>query len=226
MKKNNKGALYQVILKLLELGMLAIRRIIGLAVHKRRALRLGFPRDSINRIAFQRLFWTEYKEKRSLFERFFIEQPTFGADLRIAISYKCNRDCSYCYAKGLEEIYPEDMKLEDFRKVIGWLKKQNRKRIALSGGEPTIHPKFCEFLDSCEKENIDVGLLTNNLFNSEIAEKITRKNVGYIMVHYEVREAFSSEEYEIFTGNLNLLNNKGIPTVFRYTFPSTNNFSD
>ncbi|MBL7196944.1 MAG: radical SAM protein [Candidatus Omnitrophica bacterium] len=213
-------------LKLLRLYIKAVRRIIGLAVHKRIALRLGFPRNSINRIAFERLFWTELKEKSGLFERLLIEKPGFGADLRIAISYRCNRNCSYCYAKGLEEIYPQDMISEDFRRVIGWLKKQNKKRIALSGGEPTIHPKFCEFLDICEKENVNVGLLTNNLFNNEIAEKITRKNISYVMVHYEVRRTFSNEEYKIFTKNLNLLNNRGIPTIFRCTFPSTNNFSD
>lgn len=65
------------------------------------------------------------------------------------------------------------MSVENFYKVIKWLKKQKIRNILLYGGEPTIHPKICKILDICKKERIWVDLYTNNFFNDSVMKKLS-----------------------------------------------------
>jgi len=71
--------------------------------------------------------------------------------VNLLITMRCNRACSYCFAKEKLHSYsaPESVKnitLENFNKVLDFLLKSNQNVLQLAGGEPTIHPQFKEML--------------------------------------------------------------------------------
>lgn len=72
--------------------------------------------------------------------------------LRIKVTGKCNRDCSFCHHEGgdnrIEEIIPDQELGDNVRKLCQQLRIDS---IALTGGEPLKHPDLVEltsFLNS------------------------------------------------------------------------------
>lgn len=82
----------------------------------------------------------------------------------LAISYKCNQHCSFCPCSKEEAKYPY-VALSELKKTAeGFVNEQKIDTIVISGGEPTIHPDFLEFLGYTTKE---LGLHTVVLSNGE-----------------------------------------------------------
>lgn len=62
----------------------------------------------------------------------------------IALTYTCQENCEYCFAKNLSGFFPPYITVENFNKSLQWLIKQGFYFITLAGGEPTEHPQFSE----------------------------------------------------------------------------------
>lgn len=78
----------------------------------------------------------------------------------IRITTRCNMTCEHCcYSCGAQG---DDMSLETYRQTLEFCEDQGSTPF-LGGGEPTIHPKFEQFL--CEALTVDcdgqVGIITN-----------------------------------------------------------------
>ena len=90
--------------------------------------------------------------------------------LFIFITSRCNARCQHCfYWKQLES--KEDMRLEDYKKIISSLK--NRLSILiLTGGEPTLHPQLASCIEFALKENNPqiIAIPTNGILVENIAE--------------------------------------------------------
>lgn len=138
----------------------------------------------------------------------------------VAISYNCNKQCSYCYADGLKKIFPEDMSIDNFIKVINWIKK-NKKDIMFIGGEPTIHPNFVTMLEICRKNRLKVDIATNNLYNPTILKKLNKDYINYILINYNNPATYNPGDYSLFVRNLNSLKQKKIKFYFYYKFTSS-----
>ena len=150
--------------------------------------------------------------------------------LFISLSYRCNLSCYYCFTKGLNKEFPNDMRIEDFYKLIKWLKRQskfnlNRRRLVFVGGEPTIYPQFGKILDICKKESLKISFFTNNLFNNSIAEKLNKNYIKKIHINYNPPSFYSKENYKLFEDNLNKIYRKNIK-IFLYHKISKNNNVD
>lgn len=102
------------------------------------------------------------------------------------ITEKCNLRCGHCYQANYDS--KKEMSLEELKNVANevfrTLNKWNKKgRIALTGGEPLMSPKFfplIKYLD--EREEIEkIGILTNGtLVNEKAVDNI--KEIGKL--HY------------------------------------------
>ena len=140
--------------------------------------------------------------------------------LRVCITYKCNLTCKSCYAKGLINEIPEDMNLNDFKRLVLWAKKNNFFTIRMLGGEPTIHPQFVEMLETCYQNLMFVSFSTNNLFLPHILAKLERFWMHIITVNYTVYtvENFKDDKRKtsLFKKNLEELNKRRIPFAFSY----------
>lgn len=135
----------------------------------------------------------------------------------IAITYKCNLECCYCYARNLKF---KDMIIKDFNKVLDWFEKQNIKKISLIGGEPTIHPKFEEIINIIKKRNFKTVLFTNGLFNSKIADKISSKVISSIFLNYNSPTFYTKGQRELLEKNISFLMEKNKNIVFSFNIES------
>lgn len=124
----------------------------------------------------------------------------------IEINRNCNLACPICL-KG--ENVNESMSLQDFEGVIDnlFVTEGTVDVINISGGEPTLHPQFEEFLAlACKKGIVQISVSTNGL------ELLTNSKLRAIFKKYEAIVAlqfdgFNSEAYIAIRG-LDLLQKK------------------
>ncbi len=70
------------------------------------------------------------------------------------ITEKCYNDCRHCYSKGKR--MKEETSMEDFVSIFDDLyslcqRWQRGIQVTLIGGDPLLHPKFCDFVDHLNK---------------------------------------------------------------------------
>ncbi len=139
----------------------------------------------------------------------------------ITLTYGCNFSCRHCFIRGLEKEFPVQMSIENFNKLIRWIKKQRIYKIQLWGGEPTTHPQFCEILDICKREGLRVWLYTNNFFNDSIMEKLSNNDYTKRVIIDYFPPLDNNPNYKQYLKNLDNLYKKRIKFFFfcRLPFP-------
>lgn len=104
-----------------------------------------------------------------------------GPDLLdVSITNRCNRGCDFCYRHSTH--VGEDITLEHYQIIIDNAKACGVQQIAIGGGEPTIHPNFCEILEMTRMNGIVPNYSTNG---QNLTDKIlwcTKKNCGAIAI--------------------------------------------
>jgi len=133
---------------------------------------------------------------------------------------RCNRACSYCFAKEKLHSYsaPESVKnitLENFNKVLDFLLKSNQNVLQLAGGEPTIHPQFKEMLLALINKKMRVNILSNALWDPNLNEffsQVSPLTLGFL-INIDRPKTYSSSEWSIIEKNLSFLSNRGNVTL-------------
>ncbi|MCE5195158.1 MAG: radical SAM protein [Nitrospiraceae bacterium] len=120
---------------------------------------------------------SDIKTNNNLLEYSFKENPF--ESLYVDITKRCNMECSYCFNP---ERSPEDMPLKDFELLCSSLPFP--VMIKLSGGEPTLHPEFPEFIKTAFKYGHRIYVISNGLRYTEpgfldILMKIKRSGVRF-----------------------------------------------
>ncbi|MCX6558541.1 MAG: radical SAM protein [Candidatus Aminicenantes bacterium] len=99
--------------------------------------------------------------------------------LYMYIAGSCNLTCRHCW---IEPDYQADnnngkfLKLEHLKKAIAEAKPLGLQSVKLTGGEPMLHPQFCEIVDYIESENIGMIMETNGtLIDDKIARFLKSK---------------------------------------------------
>lgn len=99
----------------------------------------------------------------------------------VEITTRCNLACPICIADACGR---EDMSLGSFQSLLDRLVEAEGQIdvLNLSGGEPLLHPRFLEIVDSANgrKEIVRVSISTNGLAlldNPSLAEQLARRNV-------------------------------------------------
>ncbi len=75
------------------------------------------------------------------------------------ITNRCNFSCKTCLR---EKSSNQDLPLETIEKVIPTLRTLGVQHIALTGGEPIMHPEFENVLDIITAADIKISLVTNS----------------------------------------------------------------
>lgn len=77
------------------------------------------------------------------------------------ITTRCNMSCAHCALACTSE--GDDMEIDVFHKIAQHAQHAQHAdhHLTLGGGEPTIHPKFWEFLDLAIEEARTSGAITN-----------------------------------------------------------------
>jgi len=127
--------------------------------------------------------------------------------VHVAINYVCNRDCSYCYAKGLSNEYKDIMSVENFSKLVGWLKNNDTYNLNFIGGEPSMNPNLEKFIEIGKSNNFRMGLFSNGIFNKKKLEFL--KYISFFIINFNPKEEYSDVQYKILEENILALNEMG-----------------
>lgn len=102
----------------------------------------------------------------------------------ISLGTKCNVGCEFCYAKASKSgtLYSDVCKKA--KMFFGDMNEEDKPyQIAVgSGGEPTLHPEFCDFLETIYNLGIVPNYTTNGLtlyLKTSESEKILRYTEKY-----------------------------------------------
>jgi radical SAM protein with 4Fe4S-binding SPASM domain len=104
-------------------------------------------------------------------------------------SYVCNHNCQGCSYEELNRKENVFLDPKNFVKLLKSLHSLEVKSIEFSGGgEPTLHPQFCELVNWALKEGFELGLLTNgSLLSGRIADLVV-DHFTYIRVSIDASD--------------------------------------
>jgi len=89
----------------------------------------------------------------------------------INLTSKCNLRCRHCFGDyGLSK--GRELSLNEWKRVIDDLAKNNIFYINLTGGEPTQYPDFRKLLEYINKKGLLITLTTNGIFPEETLNEI------------------------------------------------------
>lgn len=121
---------------------------------------------------------------------------------QIIFTYSCNRNCSYCFAKGFLKKWPKEISLKGVKAIFEWFAKQGIKdSIGFNGGEPTLFSKINPALEIAENYGFRIQLYTNGIFD---VEKINIKSpaISSFLVNLNPPSEYSSQELKTLYFNL------------------------
>jgi organic radical activating enzyme len=133
---------------------------------------------------------------------------------------RCNRACSYCFAKEKLHSYAynkveSEISIENLNKVTEFLSRSKCDSIQLAGGEPTIHPKFKEILLTLLDKRISINLLTNAMWNSELNvlfDQASPTSLGFLL-NIDKPTLYNIQERQRLEENLEFLSKRGNVTL-------------
>jgi MoaA/NifB/PqqE/SkfB family radical SAM enzyme len=139
--------------------------------------------------------------------------------VNLLITMRCNRACSYCFAKEKLHSYSKqpikDITLENFNIVLDFLLKSNQNVLQLAGGEPTIHPQFKEMLLTLINKKIRVNILSNALWDpnlNEFFKQVSPLALGFLL-NVDHPKTYSASEWDSIEKNLSFLSKRANVTL-------------
>lgn len=103
----------------------------------------------------------------------------------LAITYRCNNDCSHCY-NARPRNYPE-LTTEQWKLIINKLWKIGIPHIIFTGGEPTLREDLPELISYAESCGQITGLNTNGrrLADSAYLQKLVDAGLDHVQITFE-----------------------------------------
>lgn len=115
-------------------------------------------------------------------DNIFLGEPFHGhyplSSLSIELTNGCNLRCKHCYGSFPQTPKFQFVSFDWIKKSINELNALHVKRIALTGGESTIHPHFLEIAMFFLEHGFELTVFTNG-YNPEIIQKLLAKSSQY-----------------------------------------------
>lgn len=100
--------------------------------------------------------------------------------LEIDISSRCNYSCRFCRNSHLDF---SELDYDTICRLISDAASHNVFHLTISGGEPTLHPRFLEIVDYLGKTNLTWNLVTNgSTFSEDLVLKLKENHVNSITI--------------------------------------------
>ena len=110
----------------------------------------------------------------------------------------CNFRCLHCYQRASTPL-PTELSLEEKLQVVDQLDRAGVAAVALSGGEPTIHPHFLRIVRELSSRGIYTSVATNGstFADKENLEKAVKAGLKYVEVSVD---SARPEKHDAFRG--------------------------
>ena len=96
--------------------------------------------------------------------------------VELALTYRCNLTCEYCYQSSERRAAAQEMSLEDLRRIERGIRESFvvRPRLYLFGGEPMLHSGFLEILSWLTDRGYRVSFTTNGTLLESSLDEVAR----------------------------------------------------
>lgn len=173
-----------------------------------------------NILSFLALMTRKNITLRSIVWNFCLRELMWFKGINVVLTHKCNLNCDYCYEKDVQS-RDREISIDNFNKIITWLKKNNKKKIILLGGEPTQHGEFKEILNICKKNSMDIRILTNMMFDDSVLRLINEYNGCVLQANINHPSTYKDNMYNIVYYNIKKMY-KRVGIILRYNIYSGN----
>ena len=136
--------------------------------------------------------------------------------ITVVLNYECNKHCSYCFSSEMGRRLPQPLTRQRFFQTLDWAQRAGASRIAVTGGEPTLHPEFPSFMTELRSRNFTTCFSTNGCGPSSAFECLSKDFVDALTFHILDGDEYSPDEDERLERNIRHTQAKGIPLIFRY----------
>jgi sulfatase maturation enzyme AslB (radical SAM superfamily) len=96
----------------------------------------------------------------------------------LEITPSCQLQCVHCYCSSAPSLGHGTLTIQDWKHVITSLRATGVRSVQFIGGEPTIHPNFCELLEYAAQVGLHIEVYTNLVsISAHMWEIFTRHQV-------------------------------------------------
>jgi radical SAM protein with 4Fe4S-binding SPASM domain len=119
----------------------------------------------------------------------FSETPSAPYRMDLALTYRCNANCSHCY-NARPRSYPE-MTTEEWRRAIDRLWEIGIPHICFTGGEATLRQDLPDLIAHAHEHGQICGLLSNGrlLANRNLVDQLTEAGLDHVQITIESHQA-------------------------------------
>lgn len=125
--------------------------------------------------------------------------------MNLIITDRCNRNCPYCFARDKVSLQCGDapakvsaVSPDDVQTYLGFLEKSHIPNFKIMGGEPTLHPQFCEIVDAGLHHacHFNVIVFTNGLWPDRVKEYFRQQRTSSVQLVVNVNAPDAQAEWE------------------------------
>lgn len=118
----------------------------------------------------------------------FSARPSSPYRMDLALTYRCNNDCSHCY-NARERNFPE-LSTDEWKKVLDTTWALGIPHIVFTGGEPTLRDDLPELIAYAQANGQVTGLNTNarRLSDPKFVQKLVDAGLDHVQITVESSE--------------------------------------
>jgi radical SAM protein with 4Fe4S-binding SPASM domain len=160
----------------------------------------------------------------------FSQRPSAPYRMDLAITYRCNNNCSHCYNARPRQ-YPE-LTTDHWKQILDVLWKIGIPHIVFTGGEPTLRPDLAELIAHAEKNGQITGINTNGrrLKDNGYLQELFSAGLDHAQITLESHDSFIHDGMvaaagawqETVTGLKNALKTSGLYVMTNTTLLQAN----
>jgi radical SAM protein with 4Fe4S-binding SPASM domain len=115
----------------------------------------------------------------------FSTKPSAPYRMDLALTYRCNNDCSHCYNARQRDFH--EMTTQEWKSVIDKVWDLAIPHIVFTGGEPTLREDLVELIQYAEKKGLVTGLNTNGrrLANTIYLQSLVGAGLDHVQITFE-----------------------------------------
>lgn len=116
------------------------------------------------------------------------------------VTNRCNFKCGHCFR---EEASKEDLALETIEGCLPTLRSLGVQTLALTGGEPILHPRFAELVELLAGHGFRLGCVTNGWYTPRYLEALGphQGQISYVALSLDGHTAEAHDRLRVQRGS-------------------------
>src|SRR5512136_866050 len=110
-----------------------------------------------------------------------INKLTAPPRVDLALTYRCNNRCSYCYTGGSRKT--KELDTADWTQILDKLWKAGVPQVVFTGGEPTLRDDLVPLVSHAQE--FVTGLVTNGRLLPKLSKSLKEASLDYVQVSIE-----------------------------------------